>query len=140
MNSEKAIVGDAWALSTMTVCVGMPQQMVIITPRILIGLRPFGISLKALEFLRDGVDFSHIEGLEGSYLETLLCQQHRGVISSSPTILMAFKQLFKSTPLMQPLVQKWTYIGCRDLSEGKNEKFFFFFFCFTRWPNHHCPD
>ena len=54
MNSEKAIVGDAWALSTMTVCVGMPQQMVIITPRILIGLRPFGISLKALEFLRDG--------------------------------------------------------------------------------------
>ena len=54
MNSEKAIVGDTWALSTMTVCVSMPQQMVIITPRIPIGLGPFGISPKALEFLRDG--------------------------------------------------------------------------------------
>ena len=41
--------------------------------------------------------------LRDSDPEMLLRQQHRVVISSSPTILMASKQLLKSTPLTLPL-------------------------------------
>ena len=46
---------------------------------------------------------SQTQGLRDSDPEMLLRQQHRVVISSSPTILMASKQLLKSTPLTLPL-------------------------------------
>ena len=46
---------------------------------------------------------SGTQGLRDSDPEMLLRQQHRVVISSSPTILMASKQLLKSTPLTLPL-------------------------------------